>query len=138
MKRIFLLSAITLIASFSLKAQDLTPPKDGAVIRMAEHKFEVKAGKSQTADVWIVKSKRYRKVTFEGLKTRAPEGIEVSFVPVNAEEGKFKMNISVSSAAAPGKHMLILKGDGKNAYKLKSTTFSIAVGGKAIAEGSEK
>jgi|GEM_PF-5775263 len=126
MKHILL--TITLIScSLVILAQDMTPPKSGAVIRMEKVQQEVNLGDAAQTDVWLIRAKTSKKTTFEGIKANAAPGVLVTFEEHNQEPDRYVMNISVAPAVKPGKYTVLLKGEGKNAHKIKGTTFSLVV-----------
>lgn len=111
----------------SIQAQDLTPPKDGAALRMKSHNHEIKVGDAASTDVWLVRSKKRKKTSFEGLKATSPKGLEVDFEPSTDNPDHYTMKISANTEVKPGQYMLIIKGDGNNAHRLTGTTCTLTV-----------
>ena len=122
-----LLTILLLSMGGLLWAQDMTPPKSGAVLRLDEISQEVNLGDNTQAEVWLIRSKTSRKTVFEGLKANASPGVLVTFESHNQDPDRYVMNISVAPAVKPGKYTILLKGEGKNAHKIKGTTFSLVV-----------
>ena len=118
---------LTMVFTIPALSQDLSLPKSGAVLRLESNQHTIEIGQSVTADVWLVRSKSSKKTAFEGLKANAPAGLLVKFVPHNQDPDRYVMNISVASEVDPGKYAVLVKGQGKNAYKIKGTTFSLVV-----------
>lgn len=110
-----------------LQAQDLTPPKDGAALRMKSHNHEVKAGDAATTDVWLVRSKKRKKTSFEGIKATTPKGLDVNFEPSSDNPDHYTMKVTANNDMKPGQYMLIIKGDGNNAHRLTGTTCTLTV-----------
>lgn len=128
MKKIIIPFFVIFLFSFSqIQAQDLTPPKDGAALRMKSHNHEIKVGDDASTDVWLVRSKKRKKTSFEGLKASAPKGLEVNFEPSSDNPDLYTMKISANSEVVPGQYMLIIKGDGNNAHRLTGTTCTLTV-----------
>ena len=137
MKKIYTtLMALLLLNVGSLQAQDLTPPKDGAAIRLSTNKIEVSPAKDYTADVWLVKSKRYSSREFGGLQAKGPSGVNVSFEPKDENKDVFSMKIEVGKEVSPGKFTVMIRGQGENAQKIKSSVVSLIISEGNIA-GSE-
>ena len=126
MKQFLLTISLTLCAA-TLWAQDMTPPKTGAVLRLESTQKAVNLGDDAQTDVWLIRSKTSRKTSFEGIKANAAPGVLVTFQAHNQEPDRYVMNISVAPAVKPGKYTVLLKGQGKNAHKIKGTTFSLVV-----------
>lgn len=126
MKRTLLTISLIFIGGL-LWAQDLTPPKSGAVLRIDKAPQEVNLGENTQADVWLIRSKTSSKTVFEGIKANAAPGVLVTFESHNQDKDRYVMNISVAPAVKPGKYTILLKGQGKNAHKVKGTTFSLVV-----------
>ncbi|MEL7004811.1 MAG: hypothetical protein AAFN93_19045 [Bacteroidota bacterium] len=126
-KFIIPLFAIICLSVGSLKAQDMTPPKDGAALRMKSHNHEVKIGDGATTDVWLVRSKKKKKTKFEGLKATAPKGLEINFEASGENPDHYKMQVIANAEVKPGQYMLIIKGDGNNSYQLRGTTCTLTV-----------
>ena len=126
MKQIIL--TICLFATVSIIwAQDMTPPKSGAVLRLSESQQAVNLGDETQTEVWLIRSRTSRKTFFEGIKANTAPGILVTVMSHNQEQDRYVMNISVAPAVKPGKYTVLLKGEGKNAHKIKGTTFSLVV-----------
>lgn len=137
MKRIFTLFTVSLLLNtLPSFAQNLTPPKDGASIRLAANKIEVSSAKEFTTDVWLVKSKRYATRQFGGLQANGPQGVDISFEPKDENKDVFSMKINVDKGAPLGKFTVVIKGDGENSRKVKSSVVSLIVGEGTMA-GSE-
>ncbi len=128
---------VLLFSALPSKSQNLTPPKDGAAIRLASNKIEVSSGGEVSADVWLVKSKRYVSREFGGLQAKAPEGIKISFEPKDANKNVFSMHVKADNAVAKGKFTVVIKGEGKNFQKVTSSVISLIVGDSIVA-GTEQ
>ncbi len=127
MKNTFLLIGAFLLFAFPMSAQDITPPKTGAVLRMENTNHKLAIGEDFSSEIWLIRSKANKKTTYEGLKANAAPGVLVTFKPDNQQPDRYVMNISVAPAVNPGKYTVLVKGKGKNAHKLKGTTFSLVV-----------
>ncbi len=127
----FTIMCLTVIGGY---AQDLTPPKDGAVIRLVNTKIEVSGDKDLSNEVWLVKSKRYQKRNFGGLEAKAPEGVKITFDAKDESKNSFMMNVKVGDDAKPGKYMVVIKGSGENSHKVKSSLISIVVAEGTFAD----
>lgn len=121
------LFAILLFSFASINAQDLTPPKDGAALRMKSNNHEIKIGDAASTDIWLVRSKRGKKTSFEGLKATAPKGLEINFEASSDDPDHYTMQVSANSELQPGQYMLIIKGDGNNSHRLTGTTCTLTV-----------
>lgn len=111
----------------AIYAQDLTPPKDGAALRMKSNNHEIKIGDAASTDIWLVRSKRGKKTSFEGLKATAPKGLEVNFQASSNDPDHYTMQVSANSEVQPGQYMLIIKGAGSNSHQLTGTTCTLTV-----------
>ena len=139
MKRIFtIVMSLSLLTAVPSLAQDLTPPKDGAVIRLASNKIQVSQKKEAVVDVWLVKSKRYAKRGFGGLEAKGPSGVSVSFEPKDDKAEVFSMKIKAGKEASPGKFSMMIKGKGENAQKVKSTVVSVIVGDDSMVDSDQE
>lgn len=127
MKNMFLLLGAVLIFVLPTSAQDLNPPKTGAVLRLQNTQQKLAIGEDINADIWLVRSRSSKKTAFEGLKANAAPGVLIKFIPHNQQPDRYVMNISVASAVEPGTYTVLVKGKGKNAHKVKGTTFSLVV-----------
>ena len=138
MKEIFtVLTILFLLNSLPAKAQDMTPPKDGAAIRLASSKIEVSSAKESVTDVWLIKSKRYVTRDFGGLQAKGPQGVIISFEPKDENKDVFSMRIKVEKGASLGKFTVMIKGEGKNSQKIKSSVISLIVSDGTIAGADE-
>ena len=138
MKKVFtLLTALLLLNSLHIRAQDLIPPKDGAAIRLESSKIEVSSVKEFVANVWLVKSKRYVTREFGGLQAKGPQGVNISFDPKDENMDVFSMKIKVDKEASLGKFTVMIKGEGKNAQKVRSSVISLIVSDGTIAGSDE-
>ena len=138
MKEIFtVLTALFLLNTLNIKAQDLTPPKDGAAIRLENSKIEVSSEKEFVANVWLVKSKRYVTREFGGLQAKGPQGVNIYFEPEDEKMDVFSMKIKVDKGASLGKFTVMIKGEGKNSQKVKSSVISLIVSDGTIAGSDE-
>ena len=125
MKAIILFLSLLLV--FPALSQDFDPPKSGATLHLDQNQHKIAIGQSITADVWLVRSKASKKTSFEGLKANTAPGLLVKLEPHNQDPDRYVMNISVASEVDPGKYAILVKGQGKNAHKIKGTTFSLVV-----------
>ncbi len=127
MKTLLFLLGGLMIGVLPVSAQDLEPPKNGAVLRLENNNHKIAIGETLLTDVWLVRSKTNRKTSFEGLKASAAPGLLIKFTPHNQHPDRYVMNISVASEVEPGKYAVLVKGKGKNAHRVKGTTFSLVV-----------
>ena len=125
MKAIIIL--LTLVFTLPALSQDHSVPKSGAALYLDSNQHSIEIGQSISADVWLVRSKANKKTAFDGLKANAAPGLLVKLVPHNQDPDRYVMNISVASEVDPGKYAVLVKGQGKNAHKIKGTTFSLVV-----------
>ena len=105
-------------------AQDLTPPKQGAVIRMETFSYDINSGDELAAEVYLVKSKSSKRTKFDGLVVRGPKGIDAT---IEERGNNFLMKIKIDDELAPAKYTLMLEGKGRNAHKIRSATFALNV-----------
>ena len=134
MKGIFTVFVFTcLMYTMPSLAQNLTPPKDGASIRLVTNKIEVSSKEAFATDVWLVKSKRYAARKFGGLQAKGPQGVKISFEPKDENKDVFSMKINVDKEAPLGKFTVVIKGEGENSQKVKSSVVSITVAEGSIA-----
>ena len=139
MKRIFtVILSFILLSAVPTFAQDLTPPKDGAVIRLASNKIVVAPGKASVVDVWLVKSKRYASREFGGLEAKGPDGVNISFEPKDDSHDVFSMKIKAGKEASPGKYSMMIKGKGENGQKVKSSVVSVIVGNDSMVDSDQE
>ncbi len=131
--KLFSFIILSSFIGFTGIAQDLNPPKDGAVVRLSNTKLEVTIDKELSNDVWLVKSKRYEKRNFGGLQAKAPAGVTISFEPKDEIKNVFTMKIKLDAEAKPGKYMVVIKGSGENAHKVKSSLISLVVAEGTLA-----
>lgn len=130
---IFTILSVLVLFTLPSQAQNLTPPDDGAAVRLMDTKLEVSTAKEFSTDVWLVKSKRYTKRAFGNLQAKAPKGVEIYFQPKDDNKNVFTMNIKVTEEADLGKYMVIIKGSGENSQKVKSSLLSLVIGDGTIA-----
>ena len=119
--------AFLLLATFNLQAQDLTPPEEGAILRLESTKHKAKVGGECTADIWLIRSNSSRKTKFEGLQVNAKPGINASFESDQASPDMYTMRVSVSDDVAPGNYTILVKGEGRNAHKIKGSLVTLNV-----------
>lgn len=119
--------AFLLFTTYSTQAQDLTPPEEGAILRLESTKHKAKVGGECTADIWLIRSNSSRKTKFEGLQVNAKSGISASFETNGNTPDMYTMKVSVSPDVSPGNYTLLIKGDGRNAHKIKGSLVTLNV-----------
>ena len=122
MKKItFLLAAILAIGTTSLFAQQMEAPKTGAKIYIEERAFEIQPNGESTFDLYIVRSKRAGKTTFETPSFKGAEGIEFD---VKQDESN------------PDHYVVTVKGTATSAGKLFYTVTSKSNSGTQLVSGT--
>ncbi|MTI39465.1 hypothetical protein [Fulvivirga lutimaris] len=116
-------------------AQEL--PKDGAVITIEDTKLMLIPGEELTTDLTLLKSKRYRKAKFGGLATRTPKGITAEFVEDEEQDGLYHLTLMADETATSDNFTLIIKGEGKNAHKVRGLAVSVNVTANQIATSND-
>ncbi len=124
-KIITILFALLIVNTSIIFAQEL--PKDGAVISMEGNQIQLVAGEKLVTDLTLIKSKRYKRVAFGGLTTKAPEGITVTFEQDSNEKNLFHMTLLANDVFTTDTFTLIIKGEGKNAHKVRGLAISVKI-----------
>lgn len=127
MKKItFLLTAILAIGSTSLFAQQTEAPKTGAKIYIESKSLEVQPNGEQTFDLYIVRSKRAGKTTFELPTFNGADGVEFD-VKQDAENPDHYV-VTVKGSASTGKAFYTVTSKSNSGTQLVSgTTLSVNV-----------
>ena len=116
-----------LSVSTLLQAQDLTPPKEGAILRLESTRHEAKVGGECAADIWLIRSNSSRKTKFEGLQVNAKSGISATFIADSNSPDLYTMKVLVSPEVTPGNYTLLVKGAGRNGHKIKGSLVTLLV-----------
>lgn len=116
-------------------AQEL--PKDGAVIAMEDNKLILTAGEPLTTDLTLLKSKRYQKASFGGLTTKTPEGVTAEFIEDETQKGLFHLKLTADETVTKDAFTLIIKGEGKNAHKVRGIAVTVNMANNQIATSND-
>ncbi|MFT7269747.1 MAG: hypothetical protein ACI905_001972 [Roseivirga sp.] len=125
-KLIFLSLLLTLMSMGTAMAQNLTPPKSGNAIRLKDYTISVPQGQSLDAQMWVVKSKKY-KIDLGTPKASGNEGVEFVFEEVTGEENIFSIQVKVDAVTPIGDYMYILMVPGTGRNAVTGTTLKIKV-----------
>lgn len=130
MKTIQLLLSTALFLIFSSAiAQEL--PKDGAALKLKAYSLTIAKGETATTELSLIRSKKFRKATFDTPVVQATAGIKTEILPLGND--LFSLAITPEDIA-PGQYFLIVKGTGKWGHSVKSAMFTLNVGeGKLIS-----
>ena len=118
-----MLLAVIFINILDTNAQEL--PKDGAIITIEDKKLILTADEPLTAELTLLKSKRYKKANFGGLSTRVPEGITAEFVQDEEKLGLYHLTLTADESITNDSFTLIIKGEGKNAHKVRGLAVTV-------------
>ena len=132
MKAIVITLIISLSAIVHLVAQ-IESPKDGALISAEKSTVTLAVGSKSDMEVRIVRSKKYSKSKFGGIKANAPKGIVIVLSQNLSNPDLYTMNLIVANEVTPKKYNLILNGTGKNAHKVRGLVISIVVVNDQVA-----
>ncbi|MEQ8477695.1 hypothetical protein [Fulvivirga sp.] len=136
MKNFFtILLVVVFINIADTYAQEL--PKDGAVITIEDKKLILTSGEPLTADLSLLRSKRYQKAEFGGLTARTPEGIKAEFVQDEEQNDLYHLTLTADKTAADNNFTLIIKGEGKNAHKVRGLAVTVNMNSSQIATSND-
>ena len=128
MKKVtFLLTAILAIGSTSLFAQQTEAPRTGAKIYIEAKSLDIQPNGKNTFDLYIVRSKRAGKTTFEMPTFTGAEGVEFNLEQDTTNPDHYVVTVK-SSAASTGKLSYTVTSKSNSGTQLVSgTTLSVNV-----------
>ncbi|TRX60719.1 hypothetical protein FNH22_06655 [Fulvivirga sp. M361] len=132
MKRIVGILSFILLVNVGVNAQER--PKDGAVMVLSSSSIHVVPGTTQEVEIRLIRSKRYMRSKFGGLKARTPEGLDIIFTQDESTKDLYKMSITAADNADRKSHTIIIKGDGTNASKIKGVVISVNVSNDTMVD----
>jgi hypothetical protein len=129
MKRIILPLISAVLLAIPVLAQDFERPRNGAKIEVTENRITLKQNAKSTIEVWLVKSVKDANRSFGELSLSGTRDIDYNFEQVEVTDQYEKYNLILSTEKSVGLFTLILKGEGKNGYKVRSSILMVEVSG---------
>lgn len=128
MKKItFLFTALLAFGSTTIFAQQPEAPKTGAKIYIESKSMDVQANGENTFDVYIVRSKRAGKTTFEAPKFSGADGVEFIVEKDAANPDHFVVTAKGTSASAGKLFYTVTSKSNSGTQLVSGTTFSVNV-----------
>ncbi len=107
-------------------------PRTEFMVDLSESSLIIKPGKSKTITLSIVRSKAYAKAKATlGFGSSLPNGITISYEPIEGNVDKSTVTIAIAKDAAPGVYQLVLSAT-LNAKK-KGTILKLSVNNDQVA-----
>ncbi len=97
------------------------------MISLNDYELSVKSGEEVTVPVQLVRSERFKKGKIDGIILQKRTGIESEIVRDAENQDLYELTIKVSPGMNPGTFPLILKAEGRSAYKVKQTMIMLTV-----------
>jgi hypothetical protein len=117
-----LLSFFLLLFVTSVYAQQA--PREGALIALSQYEVNLKQGESATIQAEMIISKRFKAQDIDGLVVQQKEGLTVN---IN-EKSPLQFDVELTATEINGGTFpLIIKAEGKKAYKVKQTMLMVTV-----------
>lgn len=113
------------------------PPKEGVALVMEETNFKLNPGATAEVEIRLLRSKRAKRTSFDGLQARTSDDLAISFTKSTDTPDTYTMSVLVDKAASPKSHTVVVKGLGTNGSKIKGKVISIEVMGPQIVKGDE-
>ena len=136
MKKLFILSVLSAVVLSSVWAQDIKPPKTGAIIHVDQHQFNLKPGGEISFSALLIKSKSAKKMEFGDLSIKGTDQVTFQIAPSADRGDLYLITAKAKPDVAAGKLYFVLKMTGKNSYKVRSTTLSFAIDHESIVESN--
>ena len=137
MKKLFTLYILAISTlSFAARAQQVDPPKTGALIHVEEHQYKLKPGEEISFTAQLVKSRSAKKLKFGELSIKDSEQMAFQIVPSTDQENRYIVKAKAAPGLAPGKLYFVLKMTGKNSHMVRSTTLSFIIDSDNIVESN--
>lgn len=116
----------TLFMSLSIMAQEFEAPKNGAKLYTSNSVIEVTENGSLTFDLWLVRSKVAKKVSFESPRIISPAGgvFTVSEDPNNKDH--YTVNVEAKDLAE-GSYSITVMGKRNGIHGITGTILSLNV-----------
>lgn len=126
MKKQLALILTTLSLSLSIMAQDFEAPKNGAKLYTNNSVIELTENGSSTFDLWLVRSKVAKKVSFESPRIISPAGgvFTVSEDPNNKDHYSVKVE---AKDLAEGSYSITVMGKRNGIHSVTGTILSLNV-----------
>ena len=137
MKKLLTLSVVMLLATpFSLHAQQLDPPKTGALIHVDQHQYKLKPGEEISFPARLVKSKSAKKLEFGELFIKNTDEMAFRVEASADQQDLYVVKAKAAPNLAPGKLYFVLKMTGDNAHRVRSTTLSFTIDSENVGESN--
>ncbi|MEM6524134.1 MAG: hypothetical protein AAGF85_02625 [Bacteroidota bacterium] len=131
----FYLTIFLFVMSVCLtKAQEL--PKEGVALDLSQTSFNVTPGSTTDVEIKLLRSKRARKMKFDGLEARTSNDLAITFRQNDQLVDTYTMSIIVKEGAIEKSHTIVIKGAGINGSKIKGKAISIVVTGSQIVKSN--
>lgn len=102
-------------------------PKDGAVISLNKYDYELKVGETLEIPALLVRASRFSKGKIDGLIVQEKEGITSSVLAEEDQPDLYIIKLKASNGMKKSAFPLIIKAEGKSAYKVKQTMIMVTV-----------
>jgi hypothetical protein len=133
MKTLILSTLAIFVFAVSAYTQEIERPKKGAVIHMEKYNYDLKAGSTIEFEARLVKSLKDESRTFGGLEISKFKGLTTEIVQDSNDSDLYLIKVSADADMAGGKYAMVLKGTGKNDYKVRSTLVTINVSSDSLS-----
>jgi hypothetical protein len=138
MKKItFLLTALLAIGSTTLFAQQTEAPKTGAKIYIESKSLDIQANGENTFDLYIVRSKRAGKTTFEMPSFSGAEDITFDVAQDASNLDHFVVTAKGNTVASGKLFYIVTSKSSSGTQRISGTTLSINVTGNAAVASVE-
>ena len=113
------------------------PPKEGASINMLQTNFNLTPGTIIEQKLTLLRSKRTKRINFEGLAARTSDDLAIKFQQDPKNIDTYIMSLEVKENAIERSYTVVVKGEGNNAHKIKGKAITINVTGSGIVKSNE-
>jgi heme/copper-type cytochrome/quinol oxidase subunit 2 len=127
MKKTILPLIISVLLMVPVMAQEFERPRSGARIEVEANRIDLTPGQTKQIDVWLIKSVKDTKRKFNEISVNGNESINFDFTQVEVTDEFERFQVTLTSDAPAGMYTLILKGEGKNGYKVRSSILMVNV-----------
>ena len=107
-------------------AQKFDPPKDGAKIHLSSYEVELNQAEEATVDIWVVRSKRARKSTFDAPKFLGPDSLDIQITQDPADQNHFVATVNAKGVSI-GSYFYTVTSRSRSTQKVKGTTISFTL-----------
>lgn len=129
-------SAALILVATTAFAQLPEPPKSGAKIFIEDSKLAVAANGETTFDMYIVRSKKAGRTTFDTPQFVGAEG--VSFEVAQDASNPDKYTVTARGVEAGSFIYTVKSRSNSGTQTISGTTVSVSVGGGALASGNNE